>query len=992
MRATEAEWPPPHEPLLGEFKRGEVPLDSAVGSGHRATRKPNSAQVPLGDSGKRGVPTMELQIETLSTSSVLWFLYSWYCVLVVALFLQSAVSLQWKMLNLCDSSSVSVRDLESWTSACVERFGSSFPAVSWHDFEVLKQPYGSVPPALYKTSSPSGRCQQSVLTSLEPCSGNYSAVGDDEWSSQQSLRAQRHFNIRWKGIVDDTMLRNKLVRFVRIVLSLASPQEDIPNDAPFKTYQLLITLKGSPMGVPNEGNSSPHRGVPTSLSEGTYNYTTSTTCFRNSLRCSPVVLPSDVVASGVKSGMVLSLYAVEEELAVVASMSAVGIVYQSASYTVFTVVWRYTFIVISTFHLIFFLHQRHGTQPMYEQRWVTALNVALILYLDPFFIAGTYYTNSEFYRFFEFHVPNYFIAFLSCFIFALVGASIKTSERTRKSAVKEEAAPLTSGGGAEEQSVQGSPSTPASPETLPLQRRESPSAQECEEVALVDEPSMGPSAHGEEQDQVTAPTHRAIPLWATVSIIYYFGVLVGVDVARVSLENREWRAGGDSAAFICHYLRTMFYTMLLVLVAASYIMLIWLQHNLGKQPYLESRPQQLACRVFIFVFTSAMIYFVVQVVIIELLYPHIVRIVAHQPFNQISPVMVSSFFVNHITFVYTPTTSSVRVPLRPNNPQWRLVVWSRQWYRWLHAHGGILYIFHNEKQERQFNWIQCRKKILRIMRRGAAAASVIPATAGVREGSGSGREIEVCGSSGPVKDKWEGDLNRVLFECALGGGDVPSDMGEYLGASGWDVSSDSQCSSEDGSTLSDSSSRDSSSDIDDNGETVRPSRRRKWVRVSKRVMELLGRAERHIVERSAVLLGRLEGAILDPLQSLQLGSDKRVPFFNLETAIDCLNLSWEAYFSVAALPAGLGDSSRNDDVLANCALQNSCIAPGGGVIASGRGSEGPRHDTSLEEPVESGIRALDSGEGVAGGAPECVNEEDVTASAVPPQPAMNTSR
>ncbi|AAZ10419.1 lipase, putative [Trypanosoma brucei brucei TREU927] len=892
---------PISEPLLHDADRDEIPFCVARNIGREMRRGSSS------DSGNRWrqvEPVLELQIETLSTTSAGWFLNSWYGALVVALVLQSLVSFQWGMVNICDSSSVSIRNLDSWRSSCVERYEYQSADLNCSGTKVLVQACDPPPHSSHRAMLPSllgcGAVPLSAPSYAEDSPGpNHDGMSMRSGGYIPKQQQQRLFNLRWvdRNVID--IPASKANRFPRVVFSLASPQDAISGDIPFKTYQLQVVLEKFPVHAPSEGDINVNSGTSRPATTGVYRYNTTTTCFRTTPRCSSVVLPQDVVVVGGNSRITLTIIGAVEELASVASMSSVGIAFQRSFYTIFTIACRYTLIVISGVHLIFFLYRIRRTQTIYEHYWVTALNVALILYLDPFFAAGVDDENGvELYRFFEYHMPNYFIAFLNCFIFALVGASINASGEVgeTKRRLKGETVPGCDAPVLEEPSPRpGRPLATVPPDMPPsspggdprdLQRKEKNSwtSEAHDSSVLLASP---------DGDRAALVRRRGMPLWVTVSITYYFVILVGLDVGRAFVENWDWGTVADCATFCCRYLASMFYTMLLLLVFASNVLLLWLKRNLGRQPYLETRPRQLACRVFIFVFASAMVYFVVQAVLIDLLYPHIVRIVVYQPFSQLAPVMVSSCFVSHITFVYTPTTASRRVPIRPNNPMWRRVVWSRQWYQWLQFHGGILYIFHNEEQERYFNFLQNKQRLAKVLHRRSGRVPV----ATEHEGVGP-----ICSTAECV---WNGDGPLGTYDAE---------------------SSDSSDSSGGESSFSYNSSHNEDDDVASSG---RGSRRRNWSRIRRGVSTLFERAECRFVEKSALLLDSLEGAILDPLQSLQLGGNRRVPFFNLEAAIDCLNLSWEAY---APLCSDVDASRRDADGGGNgtssyCADCTPCAFP-----------------------------------------------------------------
>ncbi|RNF25623.1 putative lipase domain protein [Trypanosoma conorhini] len=859
------------EPLLAHecgpepWQRAGLPeaaAHSAQGETRREEGGPYALPVSSAPKKPRGRLVAELQIETLSTTFARVFFYSWYLVLFLALLLQSVVSLQWKMTNICGATPESLYQLDTWSSPCVESRVVPSRAIDWSSFAVGGETL-AVPVDLVQASTLGGEA-------AVPSTARDAVVRND-------TRLRRQCNLRWVGGGEGMSLDVKLNRFVRVILSMASPQDQLPEGVEWKRYPLLVALEESPLAPDNETSSSSR--VPPSKEAFFYN--TSTVCHRASPRCSSVVLPQTVAVATNESQITLTIFGVDEALGNVSAASAVGIFFQRSSYTMSTIVCRYLFLFFSILQLIRFIYRKRYSRTLYEQYWVMVLHLALYLYLDPAFVAGIYATHSSMvYHFLEFRVPTYFAAFLSCFIFAFITASITWAAGTGGATARYR--PLTEHEGGM-QSVGPCPSAAAPSPPLRTPRL-------TVGVPPTAAPSLQQQLHHDEEQHLTPRDisrrasfagsdgvrpidviHRATPLWAKMSMTNYLLAVFFLDVAQAYLGGWDWGTDMACVSFACLYMRYTLYSLMLIFIVLCCVLLVQLHRSLGRLPYLETRPSQLACRVFIFVFTTALTYFIVQVTLIAFLYPQILGIVAYQPFTQLSAVIVSTFFVNYVTFVYTTTVASRRVPIRPENPHWRRVRWSREWYRWLNLHGGILYIFHNERQERYFNWLQDNGK---KFTRGRGGETV---SAGKQQ-RGEAANGFVRGGGGA--DAVAASLDRV--------GKTYRQAATAAGVAGVDRSF---------SPESGSGSSDSDSDLD-GGREGSPAGGPHSPRVPQSrsgVVEFLEKAERQLIDGPAVFIDHLEEALVDPLQALLFRRRGRMPFFNLETATDCLNLSWEAY-------------------------------------------------------------------------------------------------
>ncbi|KAH9598940.1 Fungal lipase-like domain [Trypanosoma melophagium] len=836
----------------------------------------------------------ELQIETISTGCARGFLYSWYAVLILALAFQSVLALQWKMTNICGATEESLYHLDSWKSPCVQKYEHAPVLINWPDYAVNKQLY-AVPRKLLDGST---------------------RIRENQSEDDRGINSPRYlYNIRWVGSGHGTVLNVKLNRFVRVVLSMASPQENLPEGLNWKWYPLRVALEETPISPNNsddssfsssfsffssfassssywgsEGNSEGSSSSPLT----TFLYNTSTLCLRSSPRCSSVVLPKNVAVAANGSRITLSIFGVEEELGNVSSSSAVGIVFQRASYTVGTIVCRYAFMLFSILHLIRFVYRKRYSKTLYEQYWMMILHLALYFYLDPVFAAGIYDNNGDrVYRFFEFRIPTYFAALASCFIFALIVISIDWSENDEMEDQQEVLIENTNGspnsGSPPSYLLLGHNNNDCSIDSSPIRQKQKQKQEKQQERLVTEEeevcyPAREVSRCGSfEASSGVRPiyaTRGSIPFWAKMAMINYLVAILSLDIAQSYIRGWDWGAETSCTDFACLYIQYLIYGVMLLFMLTCCVLLVWLHRNLGKRPYLETRPQQLACRVFIFVFSTALIYFVVQVLLIALLYPQIVGVAAYQPLTQISPVIVSTFFVNHMTFVYTTTVASRRVPIRPDNPRWRHVVWSREWYRWLELHGGILYIFHNERQERNFMWLQNKKKISAIKSSKVKCENSKNESL-LEKGKGSNVHTTEC------------DGNSTTSTRVVTGEELRYPKNEYQD----DDDNDREPFSEDyNSEVEEYYYDEASANVSNSADMGQTSHGA--MRVKNEVLNFLQKAERHLIDRPATIIDLLEEALVDPLQSLLVRGSGHMPFFNLETAIDCLNLSWEAYVTV----------------------------------------------------------------------------------------------
>ena len=353
----------------------------------------------------------------------------------------------------------------------------------------------------------------------------------------------------------------------------------------------------------------------------------------------------------------------------------------------------------------------------------------------------------------------------------------------------------------------------------------------------------------------TDQEHSADPPWPTKLAAFVF-VLVILVLDLVDAGASDWKWSSEHCPnFSCNEIGYILYGFLILGVLVCSVWLWWLRSNLGQKPYLESRPQQLACRVFILMFISIVFYFVIQALTIVFLYGDITGIVTYQVLIQVSPILVATAFVNVMTFVYTTTARTNTVPIRPTDARWKRVVWPMSWYQWIVRHGGSMYIFFSEKEENAFNDIQ--QNFARVRH----AEQEFFDTVIVQEG-----QTEQFNNVNDDDDLLEDD-DEEHHQSA-----TTHHLDDETGYHSATSSSSSASQYDGGKRKSDSISRV----------------------VQKSVSRLVARAEETFITRPAAFFEGVSERILD--STVFTGSShSRKPFFNLETAVDCFNLSWEAY-------------------------------------------------------------------------------------------------
>ncbi|KPI87534.1 hypothetical protein ABL78_3377 [Leptomonas seymouri] len=481
-----------------------------------------------------------------------------------------------------------------------------------------------------------------------------------------------------------------------------------------------------------------------------YTYKTSVTCWSKALRCSNIVLPANVVIPSNHSRLTVTLIDVEAELAEATVRAAaaigcvdgsfiegtrcaarsaltsssspttgVGVMYQRARYTICTIAFRYLFLLITVVSTLRFLYRsRQAHRMQYEQKWTLALQLGLILYLNPLYwwciyageeaqwggksirewegvaavIPGALSSDRTatplaLWRlalyYIEFHIPTYFVALTVCYIWGVIAGSFRWSSAA----------------------------------TAALSQRAASAPKPA--------PPASPSAHASATLRDTSPDELpasvTVPLTVTLSgsklarrrvhvLMALFMLAVAIlDTVTLFVE-RDDSAGrwGEATCRTACCLNVQQATLVLIVggILSSGVGLYWLRRNLARHPYLSTRPQQLACRIMIFIYFTGALYCAAQALLLVTLYAQLIAIIYYQPLVQLSHLLVLTSFVNHMTYVYTTTQSSLQIPLRPSDPRWKTVGWSSRWYRWLAWHGGSLYLFFNEAEEVRFYEVQ----------------------------------------------------------------------------------------------------------------------------------------------------------------------------------------------------------------------------------------------------------------------------------------------
>lgn len=196
------------------------------------------------------------------------------------------------------------------------------------------------------------------------------------------------------------------------------------------------------------------------------------------------------------------------------------------------------------------------------------------------------------------------------------------------------------------------------------------------------------------------------PYGAQLTSVLFILIIIAVDFLEAA--NKGWDWGYEHCPnFDCSVVGVLFYGLFAMACLVCVVWMYWLRDHLGQKPYLSSRPQQLAFRLFLLMFATYAVFWVGSVIIIAIRFRHVTSVVTYQLMLQIGPLLVAATFVNIMAFAYTPTLRSPdRVPIHPTDPTWKTVAWPPAWFRWLSLRGGSMYIFFSEAEEVRFMQIQ----------------------------------------------------------------------------------------------------------------------------------------------------------------------------------------------------------------------------------------------------------------------------------------------
>ncbi|KAG5490426.1 hypothetical protein JKF63_00546 [Porcisia hertigi] len=686
--------------------------------------------------------------------------------------------------------------------------------------------------------------------------------------------------------------------------------------------------------------------------------------------------------------------------------SAVGVMYQRHQYTIATLVFRYVFLLVTLVLMLRFLYQsRQAHRMQFEQKWTLAAQIGLIFYLNPVYwwciyagestqrggasgsegaaheqpltasaLSGFPHSRSQLALYYvEFHIPTYFAAFIVSYIWSIIAGSFRWHLPTNGAAASTSDSAL---------------HLPAA--TCPeVDRRLSRSG--LNELVA----NRAPASPA----RLTVPSSRVARFRVRVLLVVFFVLVTSLDVTKCYLEEASVGEGRlTCTSSMCLLVDKCISYLLLCGVLSSGVGLYWLRRNLARHPYLSTRPQQLACRIMIFMYFTGCIYSVAQVMLLDVLYAQLLGIIYYRPLVQFSPLLVLTTLVNHMTYVYTTTQSSLEIPLRPSDPRWKCVGWSKRWYRWLNSHGGSLYVFFSEAEERLFYEVQVAYQQAKHTRKMAKKRKTsfprdVTQTARPQEGADAGcKDTGVqggnCFSTSPLPPAGAPDFAAAAAAAAATAGasstigreaaedarfDDPSSGKEREWLPPLDISkrhdilpaitTHPSTSSANAMAMTDNGDGDENIDFHDDlrprsaggsfclgdglartaaeriatgvvsgggmavsdaapgsifhASQIGRNSCRASSRISSRVLDAVHLAEHRLIDGTATFLDFLEETCVDRPLRVLLRQEARQSFvfFNLETAIDCLNLSHEAY----AVEASRGDEYIRTGIQVNAA-------------------------------------------------------------------------
>lgn len=443
-------------------------------------------------------------------------------------------------------------------------------------------------------------------------------------------------------------------------------------------------------------------------------YPISLRCDKGKKRCDTARVSEDFFLHDEAASLrTFTLVSVPLSMAEEAKEAAIGVAYQRAGYTLATVIWRYALLLFSLLHTIRFIANRKYTSTLYEQSWVVVLQIALFWYLDPIYALNIVTTPlPAVLAYIEFRLPTYFMSILVAYMLSVMTASMAWTQRPK---------------------VSPSDGTLARIKAFLLRTR-----------------------------SVYDP-----PMWTKFAVLLYVMATLVLDLIDACVGDFDWLTEANSTDRV----RSVFWAVLALLFAGGLlcvVLLFYLRSYLGNKPYLESRPQQLACRVFLMFFLSVVVFYITQGFVFFFYYNgDYSGLVSQQPFIQLPSVIVASVFVNVMTLVYTSQSRDENVPIHPRDPRWKHMVWPDTWYRWLARNGGSQYIFATEAEEAsfyrlqfEFRWRQLLAKQKRHGTMEATMNDLMEATTGGRTSAAMSPLHRRSG--GFLPSQWTGGRNMSL--------------------------------------------------------------------------------------------------------------------------------------------------------------------------------------------------------------------------------------
>ncbi|CCW59640.1 unnamed protein product [Phytomonas sp. EM1] len=535
---------------------------------------------------------VELQIESISGPCVRFMLFLWYFTFLLCVAIDMVPELRWEMLNICNSESVSLRNLNKWNSLC---------------FEV--QPSSSKPGYFNVTWTPN--LQEDRITPFYELRHIVVSVPRLPTQSGEVV----HYN-EYIGVISGDAQDSVVMGPVEMTLRCN------------KKNSLCDVLK-----LPG--------GVKFPLQRLFF----------------PELSPELMSAmTGGVNGTGLS--------------TAIGIVFERQTYTVVTAICRYSFIAISFLHMLRFTAYRKHTSHLYEQSWIIGLQIFLIFYLNPLYIESlSPHPSSDILKFFDICLPTCFVAMNLGFMYSVMTASMLWRQRTdTRKAVKEKDI-----------------------------------SEDSEEESLTFDGTIRRRSWRTNLFKFFFCSKNLYdpPFWTKAAAILYVLLVLVYEIAR-SLGSNGYDFAGIH--FSVKPKDVEWNILALILGCLTCLgLLIYLNNHLGKKPYLESRPQQLACCVFLMIFLFIILFYIINFIT---LYAYISRYYPvtnpHYPFTHLTSLALNTLFVNIMTFVYTTQHRDENIPIHPNDQRWMLMVWPNTWHTWLARHGGSQYIFFTERQETNF--------------------------------------------------------------------------------------------------------------------------------------------------------------------------------------------------------------------------------------------------------------------------------------------------